>query len=1186
MNAVRKLTLTGLLSVCAIIGALALASAPAVAALKVTYQRQLTGFAQLEADSVAVNDSSGDVYVADSSGSGSIREYSVLGLHLSTWAGANTPAGSFGGRLAVSVNNASGEVYVTDKEHQVVDTFNAEGEYLSQFDGSQTPKHAFGSRLEGAVVDQASGDVYVPDPGQEAVDVFDAAGTYISQIPAFTPGGLEASMGVSVAVDDLSGDVYVAESMRLGGIVYQYDAAGELIATWRGFNTPVGFGALVTVAVDQATGDVLVGTSSNSANHEEVAPSVIDVFDSAGDYLSPQITGTSGGPFPYGGTGGEGHGHFGLAVDAATGQLYVADQNEEAVDVFSSMVIPGVLTGPASNLQPDGTALTLNGTVNPDGVRVSNCEFEYGTEAGSYPGKIECADTAQIGEGHAGVPVGAAVAGLAPDTLYHLRLAATNANATNTSPDATFFTSTTPLIEAGSVADVGSADASLDAQIDAAGLSTGYRVEYGPATEAGYGNSTQEAGLGDSETYLPVTEHLSGLQAGTEYRYRFVATNALGTVYGAPGTFKTFAFAGASSSALPDGRAFELVTSSNEDNDAYVPNAENGTGESLDTNRPVVAAEDGASLAYIGDAAPGGDGAVGNGFGNQFLGTRAPGGNWASKVITPAGVIARTGTYLGLSSDLSTGILSTFPEYPLTPDASTRCKTLYAYSAQDGSYRALFNKTKNPEEHCSGAVFAGVSTDGSHIAFEMPAALTADAPGNQEPDLYDSTDGALNVVNVLPDGTPAANAVFGSPNEAFKSHVVSADGSRMFWTDLNNGNLYVREHGGTPQASTVLVSEGGEYLTASNDGALVFFTKGGDLYSFDVDTQQTSDLAPGAELQGVLGTSADGAFVYFVGKGALHGPGAAALSNDRGETPQAGEENLYLSHDGELRFIRTLAEGDITDWQHPVYQEGFGGSGAETAATAETAPSGAGAIFESARNLTGYDSHGVTEVYVFQYGSGDVYCASCNPTGQAPNSGGSLSSPSDHTQLPHWINEDGSEVFFESADPLIPQETAGKREVYEWERQGAGGCQQGEGCLNLLSAGAVSQESRFLDASASGTDVFFTTRAQLLPTDVSDNTVIYDAHVGAKPLTPPLCTGSGCQGVPPAPPIFATPSSVTFEGVGNFAPPAPSKAKPKAKSKPAKCKRGFVKKRGKCVKQSKSKRKVVKSGKHAKKGSK
>jgi len=1153
-----------------------------VAALQATYQRQLTGFERLQAGSVAVNEVSGDVFVADSiEGSGNIQEYDPLGVHLATWNGSNTPSGSFSGTVAVALNEATGEVYVTDRGNGVVDVFDSEGKYLSQFNGAGTPAKSFGSLgPAAAAIDQVSGDVYVPDPANNVIDVFNASGAYIRQIFVKTLGGVESSRGVSIAVDGLTEDMFVAETARnSSGLVYKYDLTGKLLQTWSGANTPVGFGVLVTVAVDEATGDVLVGTSTEE--QQEIAPSVIDVFDPAGDYLSPQITGTPKGPFP---KGSYQRGMFGIAVDAATGQIYVGKEGE--VDVFSSTVLPGVIPTDPSSRQADGTALTLGGEVNPDGVKVSACKFEYGTEAGIYPNTAECARTAQIGEGESAVPVGPEVSGLQPDTQYHFRLVATNANGTNIGEDETFFTSTAPQIAGESSSSVGSDEAALGAQIGAAGLMTTYRVEYGPAAEPGFGSSTTDAGLGNAESSMPVTVQLSGLQPNTEYHFRFAATNSLGTTYGAPVVFRTFASSGASSSALPDARFYELVTRSGEDSDAYAPTNNASGRETLETYRMVAASENGNTLAYIADPAPGGNGAAGNGFGNQFLGTRSPGGAWYSRVISPTGLKINSGAYQGFSSDLSVGVASSPPDQPITSEASLNCNTFYSYTAGDDSFQALFTKTRNPEETCNGPAYAGASADGSHIAFEMPTALTPEAPGAEEADLYDSSGGQLNVVNISPEGIPVANAAFGSPAETFKSRVVSKDGSRMFWTDLNNHDLYVREDNGTPQAKTALVAEGGEYATANSEGTLAFFTKAGDLYSFDLTDGQTSDLAHGGEVQGVVGASEDGAYVYFVGKGALKGPAGETLHDSQGEAPQTGDENLYVSHEGSVQFIVRLAEGDNADWQRSVWEEGFGGTGADVFTTAEVAPGGHGLVFESSLNLTGYDSHGTSEVYIYETNAGKVYCASCSPTGLLPVAGGGmLSLPTGHAQLPRWISADASKVFFESAEPLVPQETSGKTEVYEWEREGTGGCQRGEGCLHLLSVGAVGQESIFLDASASGDNVFFATRAQLLSEDQSDNTVIYDARVGTKPVTPPACTGTGCQGVPPAPPIFATPSSVTFNGVGNFEAPVIAPSKTKSKPKTGKCKRGYVKKKGKCTRKVKSKR-AGKSGNRSKRGSK
>ena len=178
------------------------------------------------------------------------------------------------------------------------------------------------------------------------------------------------------------------------------------------------------------------------------------------------------------------------------------------------------------------------------------------------------------------------------------------------------------------------------------------------------------------------------------------------------------------------------------------------------------------------------------------------------------------------------------------------------------------------------------------------------------------------------------------------------------------------------------------------------------------------------------------------------------------------------------------------------------------------------------------------------------------------------------TYQPEWISEDGSRVFFDSVEPLVSQDTNGKPDVYEWERDGTGSCAEARGCVYLLSGGTSKSSSWLLGASASGDDAFIITRAQLTPEDQDEMYNVFDARVGGvQPVSPPACTGTGCQGIPATPPTFATPPSVTFSGVGNFSPPVETKAavKPKAKAKTKACKKGYVKNKGKCVKRKTTK---------------
>jgi hypothetical protein len=143
------------------------------------------------------------------------------------------------------------------------------------------------------------------------------------------------------------------------------------------------------------------------------------------------------------------------------------------------------------------------------------------------------------------------------------------------------------------------------------------------------------------------------------------------------------------------------------------------------------------------------------------------------------------------------------------------------------------------------------------------------------------------------------------------------------------------------------------------------------------------------------------------------------------------------------------------------------------------------------------------------------------------------------------MSDGGDRVFFDSAVPLVPQDTNGKQDVYEWEREGTGSCTAGSGanggCVYLLSGGTSRQDSWFIGAGASGDDAFIVTRAQLVPQDRNEAFDLYDARVGGvEPVGEPACTGTDCQGTPAAAPTFATPPSVTYNGVGNFPPPAPA----------------------------------------------
>jgi hypothetical protein len=379
------------------------------------------------------------------------------------------------------------------------------------------------------------------------------------------------------------------------------------------------------------------------------------------------------------------------------------------------------------------------------------------------------------------------------------------------------------------------------------------------------------------------------------------------------------------------------------------------------------------------------------------------------------------------------------------------------------------------------------------------------------------------------------------------------------------------------------VSGGGVFQTASNDGSRVFFTdehrltrdstaKEGkpDLYEDDVNSETgqpgtlidlTVDSGEPANVVGVLGASEDGSYLYFAAAGALAS----------GSKPQEclsinpnTKCNLYVIYnDGPPTLIATITDGDGEETPNPapalpltLGQRDSVGDWVSNVGLRSTyvTPDGRHLVFESIANLTGFDSGEGREIYIYDFGAG-LSCVSCNPSGistikgqQAYHSDAELPESFNSTYALRPVSGDGDRVFFDSREALVPQDSNGQTDVYEWERDGSGSCKRAAGCLYLLSGGTSSDVSAFLDASETGGDVFIATRADLVPQDRGEVYEVYDAHecTSQSPClhaTSTACAEAGCQGVPGTSPIFETPSSVTINGIGNFPPPPAPKLK-------------------------------------------
>ncbi len=396
---------------------------------------------------------------------------------------------------------------------------------------------------------------------------------------------------------------------------------------------------------------------------------------------------------------------------------------------------------------------------------------------------------------------------------------------------------------------------------------------------------------------------------------------------------------------------------------------------------------------------------------------------------------------------------------------------------------------------------------------------------------------------------------------------------------LNSPELYLRADGATLEVSEVEagVSEEGKeprvfpavYVGASEDDSRVFFVTKTEitkeaatlkLHDFELYECQVVEVAgapachitrvsagdPGSPAAGVFtvpAVSASGAAVYFTASGQLV-PGAPA--------PGGEEVDLYRydTESGETTYVATVDRHDYSKAEASQWAGEFGQNALAEEANWYSTPDGAFLVFASGRQLTSYSTVAApgaecpfeakgggsglvghcAEIYRFDAADGTITCVSCNPSGAPPVSNAQIVRRS-FSEVPagapvYPISNDGSYVFFDTADALVPQDSNDTLDVYEWH----------QGAVALISSGTDLAPSYFLGASPDGANVFIGTHAQLVRQDKDTSGDVYDARIGGGfpggPEGESQCTGESCQN-PPAAPIDATPGSATFVGPGN-----------------------------------------------------
>lgn len=1065
--------------------------------------------------------------------------------------------------------------------------------------GTHPPAAFAGPR---AVTTDFYGNIYVANLGkissgsQGRIDIFTPEGHYISELKVVAP--------MSVAVDS-AGNLYVIHEVTPEGESTQrrlsrftpsiYNpAAGQIAYNALPVDLPQPVGAALSlftgIAVNLANDHVF-------ANFGGVGVAEYGSAEEGNSILSRTYT-TSG---PHG---------VGVAVDASRARLYAStgagftptgiaifDLNEaegsppdahyKQVGTIEGSEVPGGEFGSLLSVavaEDTGNIYVLDGEVNKiyefsaDGTYLATIEHSFqvveGAEIGIDNGPFSPnggGPTSDAGR-YLYVPSGKAGTG------HSYAFEESNKRA--------------PKVNSLAAASITETEADLQALVNAGNLETDFVFEYTTQqsfeAEGGFGGATI-AGSGKLPPGNQAQEAASaatGLQPGTQYRFRVSVSNEKGTDQ-MEGRFATYPaqpsgpdacgnrlLRTGASALLPDCRAYELVTPGNTNGRAPLGNGREG---GWFTTRQVSPAGDKIPFRVEGGSLPG-IGGTGSYLGDPFLASRGPSG-WGTTYIGPSGAEAASVNPGGRSPDQGYSLYAAEREGSAVIDG--RGTTYLRYP--DGHTELLGSGSIGIDPEATGFM---ISEGGSHIIFGTggPASdssavqLEPDAPPSGKRAIYDRTpDGVLHVVSLKPGDVPFAADDKGAYEGA------SLDGKGVAFR-LNSKTLYLRYD----NAETFEIGEDVEFAGIAEGGNRIFYTEGGRLWRFDALNVERTPFSSGPVTPVIV--SADGSAAYFVSTGEL-----SSEPNPNGAVAQAGQQNLYLSREGDLQFVGTVTERDVVGRKGATEQvDGLGlwldaisapTPGRLGKVSARTTPDGSVLLFESRAPLAGNDPDGHGEIYRYDSAGGKLQCLTCNPTGTASSDDTLQSESREGFSLFYpqvWIQNlrpDGRRAVFQSMEALVPGDTDGHQDVYQWEDEGIGSCSRTEGCLSLISSGYSARDDYLWAVSESGNDIFVLTSDQLLPADAEETPSIYDARVDGgfpEPQMPAECLGEACQpqAVPPADPIQV------LQGAGNV---KPEKARPRKPCPKGKVRRGG---KGRCVKKNQKHKQKHRAGSSRKGGRK